>query len=261
MTDHVTIEFASQAGELLLRYGAETSRVEDTIMRICTKAGFTDAQVLAFPTGILIDGTYRGLRLTRVRRIHSRDTNMTVISQVNDISRRYADGKVTLEEGIAGIRRISSDAATVRESPWILFAGALASATATILLGGSWSDFIPAIVATALVRVLIGATAFNLAYILQLYLAGLFAGLISSLFADFSFGEHLDKIIVGALLPLVPGVALTNAVRDFISGDLLSGTLRTVEALLVAAALAGGVGFALALYAGYLKALLLSPSL
>lgn len=66
----------------------------------------------------------------------------------------------------------------------------------------------------------------------------------------------MGRIVVGALLPLVPGVALTNAVRDFITGDLLSGILRMVEAILVSAALAGGVGLALALYFDHLRKVL-----
>ena len=247
------IDFAGLAGELLLKNGAETSRVEDTITRICRRAGFKDIEVLVFPTGIIINGFHDGLRLTRVKRIHTRDINLAVVSVVNDISRKFASEKISLEEGFAVLDDIVATACADNALLWISLAGALASGAATLLLGGSWQDIAPAVLATALVRIITGTAAFNLAYILQLYVAGLFAGLIGSLFVNFGFGQHLDKIIVGALLPLVPGVALTNAVRDFISGDLLSGTLRMTEALLIAAALAGGVGFALAFHTGYLK--------
>lgn len=247
------IDFAGLAGELLLKNGAETSRVEDTITRICRRAGFIDIDVLVFPTGIIINGICDGLRLTRVIRIHARDINLTVVSAVNDISRRFAAEKISLEEGSAILEKMQTTNFADHTLLWISLAGALASGAATVLLGGSWQDIAPAVLATALVRIITGTAAFNLAYILQLYVAGLFAGLIGSLFVNFGFGQHLDKIIVGALLPLVPGVALTNAIRDFITGDLLSGTLRMTEALLIAAALAGGVGFALALHGGYLK--------
>ena len=39
---------------------------------------------------------------------------------------------------------------------------------------------------------------------------------------------------IGALMPLTPGVALTMSIRDFISGDYLSGTIRLIDALLTA---------------------------
>ena len=256
ITGQEAIEFAGLAGELLLRNGAETSRVEDTVTRICSRAGFTETEVLVFPTGIIINGFRDGARLTRAKRIRARDVNLTVVSIVNDISRKFADSKITPEDGLAKLRELTERSPGDTRFLWSLTAGALASGAATVLLGGSWADFVPALIATALVRIIIGAAAFNLAYILQHYLAGLFAGLIGSLFVDLGFGQHLDKIVVGALLPLVPGVSLTNAVRDFISGDLLSGTLRMVEALLVAAALAGGAGFALAVYVGYLRNLI-----
>ncbi len=255
MSGPEAIEFAGLAGEMLLKNGAETSRVEDTIRRICTRAGLTETEVLVFPTGIIINAKNGDTRLTKAKRIHARDINLAVVSEVNDISRKFSGGKVSLAEGLSKIRSIEAEPKDYR-FPLVLTAGALASGSATFLLGGSAADLLPAIIATAVVRILTGATAFNLAYVFQHYMAGLFAGLIASLFVDFSFGQHLDKIIVGALLPLVPGVALTNAVRDFISGDLLSGTLRLVEALLVAAALAGGVGFSLALYGSYIRKLL-----
>ena len=50
---------------------------------------------------------------------------------------------------------------------------------------------------------------------------------------------------IGALMLLVPGLALTNAIRDLINGDLIAGTSRMVEAALVGSALAIGTGFAL----------------
>lgn len=208
---------------------------------------------MVFPTGIIINGKHEGTRLTKAKRIHGRDTNMTIVSAVNDISRKFADGKISLAEGLAAVRDLQAQSVEGFSRLWILTAGALASGAATILLGGSWTDFMPAIIATASVRIIISTAAFNLAYVLQHYMAGLLAGLIGILFVNFSFGQHLDKIVIGALLPLVPGVAMTNAIRDFISGDLLSGTLRMVEAMLIAAALAGGVGFALSLYSSYLK--------
>jgi uncharacterized membrane protein YjjP (DUF1212 family) len=250
------LKFAGLAGELLLKNGAETSRIEDTISRILLQAGFTDAEVLVFPTGIIISGVINGTFQTRAKRIVSRDINMSVVSIVNDISRKFTDDCITLETGLEKIRAVESGLKDKSAFFQFLFAGAAASGVATVLLGGSWTDVAPAFLATAMVRFIISASAFSLAYVLQHYIAGLLAGLIGSLFVEAGFGQHLDKIVVGALLPLVPGVALTNAVRDFITGDLLSGTLRMVEAILVATALAGGVGFALAIFSGYLKQLL-----
>jgi len=244
-TGHKALELAGLAGELLLENGAETPRVEDTVHRICSTTGLTEIEVIVFPTGIIINAIYDNVRVTRAKRIHARETNLNKISIVNDVSRKYACGRISLDEGLAIARELDTGKPGRRVFWGNLAAGGIASGSATILLGGY--------MAAALVRGVIGVTAFNLAYVLQIFLAGIFAGFSGSLFVDLGFGYHMDKIIVGALLPLYPGVTLTNAVRDFISGDLLSGTLRMVEGLLIAAALANGVGAALSMYHGYLR--------
>ncbi len=58
----------------------------------------------------------------------------------------------------------------------------------------------------------------------------------------------MNVIIIGSIMPLVPGVAFTNAIRDTIEGNLVSGVSRAVEALIVAASIATGVGVILKLY-------------
>lgn len=252
MEGNEVLDFAVAAGELLLRNGAETYRVEDTIKRICFREGFGVAEVFIFPTGIIVNGIYNDRRLTRMKQVKERDINLTVISRVNSLSRRFAAGQLSVGEGLGEIDRLTTGASGFNKIA-VLGAGALASAAATMLLGGSWPDFWPALAATALVRFITGVTVMNLAYILRVYMAGALAGLIGSVFVHAGFGLHVDKIIVGAVIPLVPGVALTNAIRDFISGDLLSGTTRLAEALLVAAAIAGGAGIGLGFYLQYIK--------
>ncbi len=46
-------------------------------------------------------------------------------------------------------------------------------------------------------------------------------------------------------MTLVPGVALTNGIRDLISGELIAGSAKMMEALFIAIALAFGVGIVL----------------
>ena len=55
-------------------------------------------------------------------------------------------------------------------------------------------------------------------------------------------GDSLDKIIIGSIIRLVPGVALTTSIRDFLNGDYLSGTIRIIDAFLVGGCIAIGVG-------------------
>ena len=55
-----------------------------------------------------------------------------------------------------------------------------------------------------------------------------------------------DKIMIGDIMLLVPGVAITNSVRDIFVGDTITGTMRFIECVLSSAALAAG--FMLAIF-------------
>lgn len=59
---------------------------------------------------------------------------------------------------------------------------------------------------------------------------------------------RIDGIIIGAIMPLVPGLAFVNAIRDIADSDFLSGTVRMIDALLVFVYIAIGVGCVLSLY-------------
>ena len=58
----------------------------------------------------------------------------------------------------------------------------------------------------------------------------------------------MDVVISGSILPLLPGVAITNAIRDTLQGDYMSGGARAVEAFVMAASIAIGIGCGLALF-------------
>lgn len=82
---------------------------------------------------------------------------------------------------------------------------------------------------------------------LSTFVAAIHAGLLAYFSVAIGFGEQLDKIVIGGIMPLLPGVVLTNAVRDMLAGDLVSGVARATEALLIAAAIAAGIIVVLAL--------------
>jgi len=72
------------------------------------------------------------------------------------------------------------------------------------------------------------------------------AALVGMLFSHMWPDVRPDNIVVGGIIPLVPGVAITNAIRDVIAGDLLSGLSRGLEAALTSVAISMGVVIILA---------------
>ena len=59
-----------------------------------------------------------------------------------------------------------------------------------------------------------------------------------------------QAIIIGCLMILTPGVAITNSLRDIMGGDYISGTARMLEALLIAAFIAIGAGSVMMILGG-----------
>ena len=61
-------------------------------------------------------------------------------------------------------------------------------------------------------------------------------------------GTPASHSIIGSLMILTPGIAFTMGIRDFVHGDYLSGTIRMIDALLIAASIAIGTGLVLSLH-------------
>ena len=78
------------------------------------------------------------------------------------------------------------------------------------------------------------------------FLGAAFVALVTLLIFATGIGVNSDKAIIGALMPLVPGMALTLGIRDLIDSDFLSGVIRMLDALLTAACIAMGAGLVLA---------------
>ena len=69
---------------------------------------------------------------------------------------------------------------------------------------------------------------------------------------NLGLGHDPNEIIIGNIMLLIPGIALTNSLRDMISGDIISGLLRFLDAILVAVAIAAGYILAARLLGGAL---------
>ena len=79
------------------------------------------------------------------------------------------------------------------------------------------------------------------------FLSALVSGLGIILVSLVAATFHADKIIIGVIMLLVPGKGITNAARDVLLGDTISGAMKLVESLFLAGALAAGYLIALSL--------------
>lgn len=242
------VRTAKLAGRLLLENGAETYRVEDTVKYICNTYGLQEVNVISLPTGTIYSFTDEdGVPHSEVIRTKVRTTNLACVAQVNDLSRRMTSGEMSLEEGY---RRLQALQCLDPQPLWQgLLANVLSTSFFALLFGADWFDFIIAAVCGVAMRFL--GLLFDEDSISSTMYA-LLAGALSSIITVgsiklFGMGNQ-TAIISGAIMPLIPGLAITNAIRDTVNGDLVSGVARTADALLKAVAIAAGVGVVIALW-------------
>jgi len=233
------VEICLLAGKLMLQNGAETYRVEDTMTRMAAAFGAADAQSYVTPTGIWFS---RGEDdPAKMARIYARSTDLRKVTLVNAISRQAAEGGLSLSEVQERLKEV--EASKVAYPPWLQYlAAALSSGCFLMMFQGVWADFLPAMVA--------GGAGYAAAVTVHRFvplkffsevLAAFLIGLIAMLFVRTGYGQQIDKIIIGSVMPLVPGLLITNAVRDLMAGHLVSGLSKGAEALLTAFAIGTGI--------------------
>lgn len=227
------------AGKIMLVSGAETYRVEDTMSRIADAYGAPNAQSYATPTAINFSIDFGSE--TKFLRITKRSTaDLHKIAKVNSISRKIAAGELDLGNAYTLLEEVAKD---VLYPAWLqIIAAALASGCFAIMFGGTWDDFLPALIAGGLgFTAMLGFERFLDIRFLAEFFGAFVTGVASLLFISIGFGASLDLVIIGAVMPLVPGLLITNAVRDLLAGHLIAGVSKGVEALLTAFAIGAGV--------------------
>ncbi|MGL4773622.1 MAG: threonine/serine exporter family protein [Clostridium sp.] len=234
------LSFAVFIGELLLKNGAETYRVEDTIRRICLSRGFKYINVFASPTVIIIsDERFDGI--TFMKTIKNRGINMSKIDLLNSFSREFVENRdFKIEEATLRIKEIEKSKAYSDKVSYI--ATGFGAACFSVLLGCTMVDFIFTFI-TSILAVIIYNKIFKLSNIstFSTLTASIFIAFIGTILSSLGLLSQVDTLIVGSIMPLLPGVSLVKGLRDLISGDLISGVSTAFDATITAVTIAAGV--------------------
>ena len=135
MNDKMLVETAVFAGEIMLTSGAEIYGVEDTIRRMLEMAEMDKVEAIVFSTGIFVSlGRLDGETITVVKRVKARSSNLNRVYLVNDVSRSYCSGQLTVEEAYAKLKEIQNK---LQYRDWMKILGTIGVAAFFALLLGA----------------------------------------------------------------------------------------------------------------------------
>lgn len=247
--EHTVLETAAEAGHILLENGAEIFRVEETMSRICRHFGVDSGSFFVLSNGIFTTGGEgpQG-RYAKVKHIPVRGAQLDRVVAVNQLSREIEEGRYSIEEvraQLESIRKMPGKRPVMQ-----VLASAVGSAAFCMLFGGSWWDSLVAFVAGLLLHIFI--LKISVPAGLSKFVANLCGGALVTLICilgyNMGIGQNLSHMISGSIIPLVPGVAFTNGIRDIADGDYISGTVRLLDAIFVFLCIAIGVGLMFTIY-------------
>lgn len=241
------LNLGAELGRRLMASGAEIYRVEESVERLLRAYGL-EPQVFAIPNCLIVSiTTPQGHPITRMCRIPSHGTDIELLERCNQLCRRLCRRPEPLDRALELVEELSGRR---QFGPRMLLLGyGMTTGFFSLFFGGGPRDCLCAALCGLAVGlcILFGQriTGSNIFFRTVVY-AALASGLALVLVRA-GVGRNLEAIAIGALMVLVPGMALTNAMREIMAGDIFSGLNRTAEVLLVAAAIALGSAIPLVL--------------
>ena len=241
MDEHCSaLELAGHAGCILLKNGAEIFRVQETMTRILDAYGVTDHNVYVISNGIFAtegEGTEHALSL--VRHVPLGGVNLSRIDAVNAISREICCHHLSIDDAEAALCRAET---LVPERPLThVFACALGAASFCYLFGGSLLDSVAAFPIGLLLQLYLFAAQRRHSGFMPYIWGSILVTLLSELLAFVFPALSASWVIIGGIVPMVPGVTFTTSIREFFNGDYLSGVIHCIRAVLTAVCIALGV--------------------
>lgn len=235
-------EYVMGIGERMLRNGAEVSRVEDTVERLCRAIGAKAAHSFVITSLMIVTVKDEcGATLTETRRIRSLGTNFEKLDKLNALSRKIcAEGfiQTDIDGALAAI-----DACRPYSTLVSFAACALIASAFTLFFGGNLWQAVAALFIGCGVHLadLLAERTLGNPIFCKFVSASVLTALVS--LVSRTTGLVGDEIIIGNIMLLVSGLGFTNALRDLFTGESFSGILRLLEATLCAVAIAAGYFF------------------
>ena len=251
MNPELVVKLSLDIGAAMLSSGAETIRVEDTVTRICKTYYQGKLDVTSYLSALFVnmevtdwDENSTSPRIvTQHRRVISISNQLGKLDDLNALSRYVCTYKPDPTEVEARLQEILHSNPSTRRGiiGYILAGGGFAIFFGGNLLDGIFCSIISLILYYADNHIKLR---FN-NELIRIFLLSFITSLPACLLQLSPIPVHMDKIMIGSVMLLIPGIALTNSLRDLFTGDTASGALKLMNSILLAVAIA--LGFALSM--------------
>lgn len=241
------LHVATFAGRIMLESGAETYRVEETICRICTSYGIEITDSFVTPTGIMVSISNNKETLSLIKRVNARDVDLNKVDQINNLSRVIQGTHIEINDFNEQLKEIN--VGDKYSLPVILIFAGICAGIFSTLFGGDVKDLISAGLIGGIMKLMYRK--FELLALNEFFINSISSALATTLaILMFTLGmaSNVDKTVIGSIMLLVPGLSITNAIRDIIAGDYLAGLIRASQAVLIAVSIAVGTGAILSIW-------------
>lgn len=237
---NLLVDTAILLGEIMLKNGAETNRVEDAMHKLLKTTKMKHIEAVVMTTSIIVTLSDPSIEhITAVSRIHDRITNLNRVNIANSLVNDYCNKKINLKELFHKLKEIKQ---LKQYNNFLKALGLILVPPAfTIMLNGTYLDAISALICGILIAVLNKAFSYVKIndFIKNSFLV-MIVSIIASLLSKL-INSDVQAVVVGFIMPYVPGIAITNAARDTFNADYMSGAARLLDALVQALAVALGV--------------------
>jgi uncharacterized membrane protein YjjP (DUF1212 family) len=243
------LEIALSTGKMLMSNGAETYRVEETIERICSSYNL-ECECIATAKGVFVSVVdINNEKVTSLKKIRATRVDLYRIELINSFSRSIKNNPVCYEEAKKTLKDIED--APYFSFPVRIMAASMTSFIYSLFFNGTiYEAIISAVISMGIYFMIEKISKVGFFQFFEFFFSGFIIGSASLIAENLLPFVNKGNIITGAIMILIPGVALTNGIKDIIYGQFTAGMSKFGEAMLIIIAVGAGIGTALTLGIG-----------
>ena len=214
--------------EQMVISGAEVARTEYSVRRICKSFGAVRTEALSITTSLIVTVYYDEYgSVTQTRRVDKFAYNMDRLEKMNELSREICDKKLTIEDGRKRFSELMAEKYYSFRAQILFFM--LIAFTFTLFFGGSIKDaLVSSFIAVLFKYIDEFARKIEINKFIPIVVSSLLGGFLAIMAVRAGLADSVGKVSIGDVMLLIPGIMLTNSLRDMFGGDTLIAVMIAV---------------------------------